>query len=345
MVTMCPQPLRTRILWMGWLLLFLNAAAAVAVVMASRDYPLLLGLATIAYGFGLRHAVDADHIAAIDNTTRKLMQEGQYPAAVGLFFSLGHSTIVIALSVLVAVSASFVNEKLPEVKAAGSVIGMTVSCLFLLALGLINLIALVGIMKAWRELVVNKKPIDDRAIAMQLDQRGLLARILRPVMKMVDRSWKLYFVGLLFGLGFDTASEIGLLSLSAASATAEMPLWCILLLPLAFTAAMTLIDSLNGILMLGAYGWATVKPTRRLYYNLIVTLVSVATALLIGGIEAMQLIGNRFDTASGIFAMANNIRLDNVGFVIIGIFVASWLVSMVIYKVKRHELLDLETEP
>jgi high-affinity nickel-transport protein len=258
----CPEPLRSRILWLGLFILGLNAATGAAVAWASRDYPLLLGLATIAYGFGLRHAVDADHIAAIDNTTRKFMQEGRYPVALGLFFSLGHSTIVMALSVLVGISASFVNDKLPEFKAAGSIIGMTVSCLFLFALGIINLIALFGIMRAWRDVVIDKKPIDEHAIDMHLAKRGLLARLLRPVMKMVDHSWQLYFVGLLFGLGFDTASEIGLLSLAAAGATSDVSIGYILVLPLAFTAAMTLVDSLNGILMLGAYGWAYVKPAR-----------------------------------------------------------------------------------
>ncbi len=343
-LSLLPAPLRRRIVLMLSLLFAAQVLLWLAVVSASGDYPMLLGLATIAYGFGLRHAVDADHIAAIDNTTRKLMQEGKYPVGVGFFFSLGHSTIVIVLSVLVAISASYVSANLPAFEATGSLIGMTVSCVFLLAIGVINLVALLGILKAWREWVVDNRPIDEEALSFHLDNRGLLARILRPVLKLVDESWQLYFVGLLFGLGFDTATEVGLLSLSAASASSSMPLWCILLLPLAFTAAMTLIDALNGVLMLGAYGWAYVQPVRKLYYNLTVTVISVVTALFIGGIEALQLLGSRIDASWAIFDWAARVQLGQMGFILIGIFLASWLTSVAYCKWKGYELLQASSE-
>ena len=218
------------------------------------------------------------------------------------------------------------------------------SCVFLLAIGAINLMALLGSLKAWPDVVVNNRPVDEEALTFHLDNRGIMARILRPVLKLVEQSWQPYFVGLLFGLGFDTATEVGLLSLTAASASASMPLWYILLLPLTFTAAMTLIDALNGVLMLGAYGWAYVHPVRKLYYNLSVTLISVVTALFIGGVEALQLLASRIDVSGGIFDWASRVQLGQMGFILIGIFAASWLTSVAYCKWKGYELLQASSE-
>lgn len=337
-----PDYLRRRITLLLALLATFQGLVWAALVYGARDYPMLVGLATIAYGFGLRHAVDADHIAAIDNTTRKMMQDGKYPTAVGLFFSLGHSSIVMLLCLFVAVSANYVTEHLPAFKTAGSLIGMSVSCIFLLAIGMINLVALVALLKAWREWTIHKRPISDEALSYHLDHRGILARILRPVLQLVDHSWQLYFVGLLFGLGFDTATEIGLLSLSASSANAAIPVGYILLLPLAFTAAMTLIDTLNGILMLGAYGWAFVNPARKLFYNVNVTLISVATALMIGGIEALQLVSTGWGLDGGVFSLANRVELQDVGFLLVGVLLASWFLSLAVFKWKESALLNLD---
>jgi nickel/cobalt transporter (NiCoT) family protein len=309
------------------------------VVLAGRSYPILLGLAALAYGFGLRHAVDPDHIAAIDNTTRKLMQDGQKPVGVGLYFSLGHSTVVVALSVAVAFSAGLVQRQLPTMQAAGAVIGTSVSCVFLMVIGLINLIVLIDVVRAWRR-VTSGGEYDESEVNGYLDQRGLLARLFRPLLRMVRRSSDMYLVGLLFGLGFDTASEVGLLGISASTGAAGMPIWNILLLPAVFTAGMALVDTLDGILMLGAYGWAYIRPVRKLYYNLNITLASVLVALLVGGLEALQVIGRELQAGGGFWAAAASIRLDDLGFIIIGGFAACWITSVVIYKVRGYERLD-----
>lgn len=256
------------------LLLLFNGGVWLLILLASQYYPVLFGLAVLSYGFGFRHAVDADHIAAIDNVTRKLTHEEQKPVAVGFFFSLGHSMVVIVLSVLIIFSASFIEQNLPAFKATGSIIGLTISSLFLLLVGIINLVALKQIFSK-EEATKNK---------------GILTRILRPFLKIVTHSWQMFFVGLLFGLGLDTATEIGLLSISAASAVSGIPFWVIMLLPLAFTASMVLIDTLNGMLMFRAYSWASLHPARKKYYNLIITLLSAAVAVLIGGIQALQVL-------------------------------------------------------
>jgi high-affinity nickel-transport protein len=285
---------------MALLLLLFNASVWLAVLFSARSYPVLLGLATLAFGFGLRHAVDPDHIAAIDNTTRKLMQDGQRPVGVGFFFSLGHSTIVVALSALVALSSSFVHRNLPAMESTGSLVGTTISCVFLLLIGAVNLIVLLDVIRAWRRVTAGEAS-DDGSLAETLSNRGLLARLFRPMLKAVGKSWHMYPVGILFGLGFDTASEVGLLSISALTGASGMPLWNVLLLPATFTAGMALIDTLDGILMLGAYGWAFVRPVRKLYYNMNITLISVAIALFIGGVEGLQVISTETGASGGIW--------------------------------------------
>jgi high-affinity nickel-transport protein len=323
---------RKRLIIMGVLLLGFNSLVWIFIFIFSRTYPLLLGLATLAYGFGLRHAVDADHITAIDNTTRKLMQDGKRPVAVGFFFSLGHSTIVIILSLLIALSASFMEYHFPTFRTTGSLIGTVVSCLFLLSIGFINLIAFIEIFSAWRKVIKGKKSIEHETLEKFLNNRGILTRILKPLLKIVKNSWNMYLIGLLFGLGFDTASEIGVLSISAVTAVKGIPIFVILLLPLAFTAGMTLIDTLDGILMLGAYGWAYMNPVRKLYYNLNITFVSVVTALFIGITEGLQIISSQTGIENGIFSLANKIEFGSLGYSIVGIFIVSWIISWLVYK-------------
>jgi high-affinity nickel-transport protein len=337
-----PQ-LRRRLLGICLFLLAFNSITWLGVVFAARTHPVLLGLAALAYGFGLRHAVDPDHIAAIDNTTRKLMQEGKRPVGVGFFFSLGHSTIVVALSALVALSASFVQRDLPALKQTGSLVGTSISCLFLLVIGTINLLVLLDIMRAWRG-VVKGEGYDEQAVTDYLENRGLLARLFKPLLRLVSNSWNMYPVGVLFGLGFDTASEVGLLSISAATGAAGIPVWQILLLPLAFTAGMSLIDTLDGIMMLGAYGWAFIAPVRKLYYNMNITLISVVVALFIGGIEGLQVISGKTGASGGLWAVANDLPFDKLGYVIVGAFAVSWMASMVVYKLRRYELLEVVVE-
>jgi len=299
-------------------------------------HPLFLGLIAIAYGLGLRHAVDADHIAAIDNTTRKLMNNGKKPVAIGLFFSLGHSTIVIILSILVAFSSVFIKQVLPTLQTTGTIIGTTVSSFFLLLIGLINLVAFFDILRIFKTAKKSKK-YNEEVIAAQLQSGGILTRIFRPFLKTVKSSWQMYFIGFLFGLGFDTASEVGLLSISAASSVSGISYIEILLLPLAFTAGMVLIDTVDGILMLGAYGWAYIQPMSKLYYNLNITIVSVIIALFIGGVEALQLISAAFNMHNDFFQMINAINFSKLGYISILIFITSWLISFSIYKIKRFD--------
>ncbi len=334
-----PPDLKKRLFLIFAFLLGSNLLVWIFILLASKTSPVILGLASLAYGFGLRHAVDADHIAAIDNTTRKLMQDGKKPVAVGLFFSLGHSTIVIMLSALVALSASFVNQNLPAFKETGSLIGTGISSFFLLLIGIINLVVFIDIVKMWRK-VVDGGTYDDVTLVDHLHNRGLLARIFKPVLKTVQNSWNMYLVGFLFGLGFDTASEVGLLSVSAISGAKGMPIWDIILLPLAFTAGMALIDSLDGILMLGAYGWAYVKPIRKLYYNMNITFISVVIALFIGSVEGLQLISEKTRMSGWFIDLVNRLNFENLGYFIIASFFISWIASIAIYKLRRYDLLE-----
>lgn len=329
--------LRKRIVLLFAFLLALHLFVFLVTIITLSSHKALLGLIIIAYSLGLRHAVDADHIAAIDNTTRKLMHDGRKPVTVGTFFSLGHASIVILLSLLLAFSSSFVKTHLPSFQSLGSLIGTTVSSFFLLLIGIINLIIFLQLVSIWRH-VKNGGNLNDGRLHEHLANRGLLARIFRPILHSINASWQMYFVGLLFGLGFDTASEITLLSLAATTGT-TMPIWAIMLLPLAFTAGMALIDSIDGILMLGAYGWAYLSPARKLYYNLNITLISVVIALLIGGIEALQLVSGKLSWQGTFFQFIQRIDLGNLGFLIIAIFIISWLVSFLVYRVKRYDLL------
>ncbi len=317
----------------------LNTGPWLAVLVASARYPILLGLGLTAYGFGLRHAVDPDHIAAIDNTTRKLMQDGKRPVAVGFFFSLGHSTVVLLLSVLVALSASFVKHHLPAWQAAGGALGTAISGLFLLIVAAINLVVLSDIVATWKR-AARDNGYDDKTLDAYLAGRGLLARLLRPLLRVVTASWHMYPIGFLFGLGFDTASEVGLLGIAAVTGASGMPIAYILLLPLLFVAGMSLVDTTDGVAMLGAYGWAFVKPFRKLYYNIAITSISVVVALFIGGIEVLQVLATELHATGGLWDVALNVPLANLGFYIVGLFLASWLFSVAVYKFKRVDDLD-----
>lgn len=331
--------IKEKIIGMIIFLVLCNIFIWVITFFMSMQYPVLIGLVTLAYGLGLRHAVDADHIAAIDNTTRKLMQEGQKPVAVGFFFSLGHSTIVIFLSLLIVVSANFAKANLPLLKETGGLIGTLVSSIFLFVIGIINLFVFIDIFTVWRKITKGEK-YDESLVHEHLHNRGLLAKIFRPFLKTVQKSWHMYVVGLLFGLGFDTASEIGLLSISAATAVRGLPTFYILILPLAFTIGMALIDTLDGILMLGAYGWAYIKPIRKLYYNMNITFISVIIALFIGGIEAMQIIISQLKLKGNLAYTIKNLNFGNLGYIIIIIFIVCWIISLLVYKSKKYDILE-----
>jgi len=332
---------RNRVVAVYVFLVIFNVVAWGLAIASSSLYPIMLPTAFLAYTFGLRHAVDADHIAAIDNSTRKLMQDGQRPVAVGLFFSLGHSTIVVALTVLVAISAGIISD-IPAAQQIGGLIGTAVSGTFLIIIGIINLIVLIDIWKMFRTVSAGGT-YSEESLEDFLNNRGLLARLLRPMLKVIRKSWHMYPLGVLFGLGFDTASEVALLGLAATSGAGHIPVLLILLLPVLFAAGMCTIDSTDGILMLGAYGWAYVKPIRKLYYNLNITLVSVIIAFVIGGIEILSIVADEFGLTGGFWDFVTGVDFGLIGVAIIAIFLGSWGISTVVYRWKGYDDLTPST--
>jgi len=327
------------------LLFVFNAGAWLWAAAAFHRFPVLLGTAFLAFSLGLRHAVDADHIAAIDNVTRKLMQEGKRPVAVGFLFSLGHSTIVILGSLAIAAAALGLQKHLDHYRNIGGVIGTLVSALFLLAIALANLVILRSVYATFQR-VRRGEPYVDEDLDLLLANRGFLARVFRPIFAIIRRSWHMYPLGFLFGLGFDTATEIGVIGISAAEASRGLSLWSILVFPVLFAAGMSLIDTTDNILMLGAYGWAYIKPIRKLYYNLTITSVSVVVALVVGGIEALALVGDQLHLQGVFWGFIGrlNSNFGVLGFCIVGLFALAWIVSIAIYKLRRFEELALTPE-
>lgn len=334
--------LRGRIIGIYTILLVFNLGPWIWAAIVFHHYPVLLGTSLVAYSFGLRHAVDADHIAAIDNVTRKLMQDGKRPVAVGFMFSLGHSTIVVLGAAAIAGAAMVLQHRLDVVRDIGGVIGTLISAFFLFAIAVVNIIVLRSIYGVFLRVRLGE-PYIEEDFDMLLGNRGFLSRIFRPMFRMIGRSWHMYPLGLLFGLGFDTATEIGLLGISAAEASKGLSFWSILVFPILFAAGMSLIDTTDNILMLGAYGWAFVKPIRKLYYNLTITSVSVIVALVVGGIEALGLLAGHFNSKGSFWkaVIALNDNFGILGFFIIGLFALSWIVSIVVYKWRRFDELDV----
>jgi len=335
--------LRGRIVAIYGILFVFNIGAWLWASIAFRHYPVLLGTALLAYSFGLRHAVDADHIAAIDNVTRKLMQDGKRPVAVGFMFSLGHSTVVVFGAAAIAGTAMALQHRLDAVRNIASVIGTLVSVFFLFAIAIVNVIVLRSVYRAFVRVRRGESYVEED-FNMLLGGRGLLSRLFRPMFRMISRSWHMYPLGFLFGLGFDTATEIGLLGISAVEAAKGLSFWSILVFPILFAAGMSLIDTTDNILMLGAYGWAFVKPVRKLYYNITITSVSVVVALVVGGIEALGLLGKHFHLEGwfwGTVAKLND-NFGALGYFIVGLFALSWIVSIAFYKWRRFDDLELE---
>lgn len=337
--------LRQKIIGIFAFLLIANAVTWLWAWRELQGFPLLIGTALLAYSFGLRHAVDADHIAAIDNVTRKLMHEGQRPVGVGFFFSLGHSTVVILASVAIALTAAAFRDQLQSVQVLGGVIGTLISAAFLLLIAVINMAILTTVTRTFREVRRNGVYLSDD-LDLLFARGGLLARIFRPLFRMISRSWHMFPLGLLFGLGFDTATEIGLLGISAAEAAKGLPIWSILVFPALFTAGMTLVDTADSVLMIGAYGWAFVKPIRKLYYNMTITAVSVLVALLVGGIEVLGLIGSQLSLTGGFWDAIGGLngKFGAIGYVIIGVFAVSWVVSLVVYRLRGYDALEVSVD-
>jgi high-affinity nickel-transport protein len=319
-----------------------NLLAWLWALLAFRDQPVLLGTALLAYTFGLRHAVDADHIAAIDNVTRKLMQSGKRPLSVGFFFALGHSTVVVVASIFVALAVSALQSKFEGFREVGGLIGTSVSAFFLLAVAVANIFILLSVFRLFKAVKRGERFIEED-LNVLLSQRGFIGRLLRSLFGIISKSWHMYPLGILFGLGFDTATEIALLGISAAQGAEGMSMWSILVFPALFTAGMSLVDTTDAVLMVRAYGWAFIKPIRKLYYNMTITLVSVIVALVIGGVEALGLIGRKFDLSGsfwhGIEALNEN--FGALGYLIIAIFILSWMISVIVYRLKGYDDIEV----
>ncbi len=320
----------------GWGLLVL--------VVGPHDYVvgnkvLGVGLGLTAYTLGMRHAFDADHIAAIDNTTRKLMADGQRPVSTGFWFSLGHSSVVFVMVLGVALGvralADGVGDDSSRLQQVTGVWGTSVSGVFLVLIGLINLVALIGVLKVFRKM--RRGEYDEAELERQLDSRGFLNRILGRVTRLVRKPWHMYPTGFLFGLGFDTVTEIGLLVIAGGAVAASLPFWAVLTLPILFTAGMALLDTIDGAFMNVAYGWAFARPVRKVYYNITVTALSVAVALIIGVVELVGLLADKVGIESGPLAALGSIDLEYVGYGIVALFVVTWALSVAIWKLGRIE--------
>lgn len=332
---------RRRIVVIYSFLIAFSLAVWAWALVALHGQPVLLGTAMVAYGLGLRHAVDADHIAAIDNVTRKLMQEGKKPVTVGLFFALGHSSVVLIASAGVALTASALGAR-SGLREIGATLGTLVSFGFLWLIALINLLTLRGVWAAFRR-VRATGTYEHADLDAMLVKGGVAARLFRPLFALMRHSWQMFPLGFLFGLGFETATEVMLLGMSAEQASHGVSLASILLFPAMFAAGMTLVDTTDGALMLGAYGWAFVKPVRKLYYNIIVTLTSAAVAFLVGGVEALGLLNDHFGFTGAFWDVVAslNSHFGLLGYAVIGLFASCWIVSVLVYRLRRFDEIQV----
>jgi nickel/cobalt transporter (NiCoT) family protein len=298
-----------------------------------------LGLGLTAYTLGMRHAFDADHIAAIDNTTRKLTTAGQQPVSVGFWFSLGHSSIVFGLCLLLALGvralAGQVENDTSTLQSATGLIGTAVSGVFLVAIGLVNFVVLVRIATVFRRM--RQDELDESELETQLNRRGLLNRLLHPLTRAVRKPRHMYPIGLLFGLGFDTATEVSLLVLAGGAAAFALPWYAVLVLPILFAAGMSLLDTIDGCFMSYAYGWAAIKPVRKVFYNLVITALSVTIALGIGTIEILSIVTDRLDLESGPLTAISRLDLNQAGLIITGVFALTWIVALLVWRYGRIE--------
>jgi len=315
----------------GWVML---AAAVGGHYHVSKTQVFGVGTGMLAYTLGMRHAFDADHIAAIDNTTRKLLAEGKRPLSVGFFFSLGHSSVVFILSALLNFGIRGLDE---QVKHGGSalqhstnVIGTSVSAVFLFLIASLNMVILAGIVKVFR--AMRTGAYDDAELERLLDSRGLMMRFFGPLSRRVDNSWKMYPIGFLFGLGFDTATEVALLVLAGTAVVSGLPFYAILALPILFAAGMSLLDTMDGCFMNFAYDWAFSKPVRKVYYNLTITGLSVFVALFIGGVESLGLLGQEGHLRGGFWTLTEGFNINTAGFFIVGVFVVTWTLALALWR-------------
>ena len=325
----------------GWGLMFFYLAPR---------YPAMLGLAGLAYTFGLRHAFDADHISAIDNTTRKLLQEGKKPMGVGFFFSLGHSTVVFLISLALGLAMTFIVRGVVgggQLKSVGSLVGTGVSGTFLLLIGLLNLLVLLDIVRVYRRM--KRGEFDNDALTTELSAGGFMSRLFGRFFKLIGSSWQMYPIGFLFGLGFDTSSEVALLAISAGAAAQQLPLVAVLVLPVIFAAGMSLMDTADGAFMAKAYSWAFSNPIRKVFYNLTMTGLSVFVALFVGGVELLQILSGQLNLSGGVWNVIDHLNFNVMGFIIVIAFVLTWLAAFAVWKARRIEerwgaLVEVEME-
>jgi high-affinity nickel-transport protein len=323
-----------RLSWFAGAVVLLHLAGWGLFVYYSQHDPALAGLGTLAYTFGLRHAFDADHIAAIDNTTRKFLADGKRSLGVGFFFSLGHSTIVFALVGGLAVAANTVDAAIPAFQTYGGTVGASVSGVFLIVIGLLNLVVLMDIVRIFRDMKTGS--YDRERLEARLLDRGFMNRFfIGRLAGRVRKSWHMYPLGVLFGLGFDTATEVGLLAIAAGVATHHVSFLAVISLPLLFAAGMCLMDTIDGAFMSQAYGWAFANPIRRIYYNITVTSLSVAVALVIGAIEVLQVLSDKLSLRGGVWDWLGELDFGSLGYAIVGLFFVTWAVSVLIWK-RRH---------
>ena len=323
--------------WLGYgaAILGLHLVGILALVPAARAHPALLGMGFLAYTLGLRHAFDADHIAAIDNAVRRLARHDRQPLGVGFYFSLGHSTVVCLMVLVTALVARWTQHALPGLQSVGGVIGTTVSGGFLVLIGLLNLFIWIDIYLIFQQM--RRGAYDGDELERLLLSRGIVARFAGPLFRMIDRAWQLFPLGFLFGLGFDTASEVALLALSAGAAAKALPVWGILALPLLFAAGMTLMDTADGVFMTTAYRWAFATPLRKIYYNLTVTGLSVLAALLIGGIELVQVLAQALGLTAGVWGRLQALDFGRIGYLLAGLFILTWSLSYGAWRLLRLE--------
>ena len=326
--------------------------------LVGRTWGIFIGLGILAYTLGLRHGVDADHICAIDNTTRKLLQDGQKPYTVGTWFSLGHSTIVMAMLVGLVVAARFIENAYPAFERTGAVLGTAISAGFLYVIAFINFLIFWEVYLIFKQLRTGT--LDNERLEKQLNNRGFMNRYFNWLFKFVNKPWQIYPVGVLFGLGFDTATEVTLIAITLTVGTAAVgfPLWAVLILPFMFTCGMVLTDTSDGVSMRYAYGWAFAKPIRKVFYNLTLTLISVMVAFIIGTIEVLGVFAGEFNLSGGLFGFWNTMDwLNNasgpegidvwgwVGIGIVALFIGTWLIAMLIYRLKRYEEVGFAPPP
>lgn len=333
---------KQRMVGLSVFLIGANVLTWIWALIVFYNHPVILSAALLAYSFGLRHAVDADHIAAIDTVTRKLMQQGVKPLGVGAFFSLGHSTIVILACMAIVLTSMVFRDRIDFLHQYGGMLGTAVSAFFLLAMAALNLIILISVWRQFRKVIKGYHSVDSLN-SESIPTGGILTRIFQRIFRLVTRSWHMYLVGFLFGLGFDTATEVGLLSISASAATKGLSLWSLMVFPVLFTVAMALIDSLDNFVMVGAYGWAFSNPLRKLYYNITITAASVIVALVIGGLEALGLIANSFQLKGAFWDFIGLLgdHMTNAGFWVIGAFVLFWIISWVNYRWCGYDKLSV----